>query len=223
MEQFEQAFNDRVSQAVASLDALAGKAEQAKQSGQEAGRYAKAVEQVSELFSLPGYKPSEGDSQVLARLMGIGKALTEQAGTDRTEGDALAGQLQGMLQAGITVADEVRQAAGNAVTRWQQSNPGKRSGGSRAGAGQGNGVHVELKCSCGWVGHDSSNPNSARWLYLTHLEKNSQSHADVSVKPGKGQPDWQAITDAVTPVAKGEQGQGTAELSNGVKLVVTHA
>lgn len=232
MDTFEQAFTERVTGVLDTLDALILSAETAKQSTRQDAKYAQAARTLAELAQA-GAEVTEhvivsGDlAREAAKLTELADALTRATGADRGQGDALSAQVSGMLQAGITLSDEITQRASDAVTRWQSSNPGKGSkstGGPRASTGQGQGHHIEMRCSCGWSGHDSSNPNSARWLVLGHLVKNTQSHASITVKPGKGDADHTKLTEAIYPVAKGEEGTRKSEpLTDGSVITVTRA
>lgn len=219
MDQLEQMWSDRVAQAVGKLDEASAHAESVKEQGQEAARLARHFEQVIGLYTLDTEHTEVAD--VLKSLRSVKLALDTASGQDRTEGDKVSAMLNAMTQSGVDLPEEITTAAKTAVDRWAASAPkGTRSSGGRASKGQGGGTYIELKCSCGWMGHDSTGANSARWLVTSHLFKNQHSHANVTVRPGKGDADWQALTDAITPVSEKGETEGKAVLSDGTEVRV---
>lgn len=201
-ETFEAQFNLRVTSTLDSLEMLSRTAKASAESGKDAREMVGALDKVGALFTMA----DETDTQVLARLIEVHALLSAQAGTDRTEGDALAGKVRGMLAAGVDLADEVTTRAEQVLAGWTETAPkGTRKSGGSTRASQG--VKVEMHCSCGWVERDSTDTNSARWTWTKHLASKHDIKGTGSgdrVKKGE-HPAYETITSVVDPVSKGTE------------------
>jgi hypothetical protein len=219
---FEQQYEARVDEAIAHLVELTEHAEATRESGKEARALANAFDKVIGLYALNvdviarnALNLSNPVVDELARIRADLGAL----GADGTEGAEASARLLAMLQSGITIDADLAAKAREAVDAWAKVAPSKSAGGTRAGKGEGKGTSVRLTCSCGWSTVDSTDTNSARWMYGKHLQSKAHGWA---TKPGKGETSWQAITDTIDPVSKGaETTTGPVEIAEGITLSAT--
>jgi hypothetical protein len=114
---------------------------------------------------------------------------------DRSEGDSAAAFLEGGLQfMGAFLTEDERVQVRADLDAWAASAPKGRRG---KGAGKSKAGRVERSTLCGACGKtlvDTTDKNSARWT----LQEHCQSQHGWAVKFGKGQAEWQALTDLMT-------------------------
>lgn len=151
--------------------------------------------------------PDDMSAEQAEALKSLPDVLKVAIGTvnafDRAEGDALARKLAGAIDFGAIEGTDAETAL-KVIDAWNGTGKSAR-GGRGGGSGSSKeslGFGINAKCeACGWSAVDRTGINSGRWGVTGHL----MAKHGHSIRPGKGSPLWQGITDAMTAVKDGAQ------------------